>query len=243
MKAEIREDGWLRHCIWEHSAALRDLYRARARDEAEEMTCAAQAAELLAPLLQPGDSLLDVGCGSGHFYHSLCRRGLTVDYHGIDAAPSLIAIGREELPAFGLPAARLRVLRLEDLDGAVDHVLCMNVLSNLDGFYRPLDRLLSMARQSVILRESITEGARTAYVRDRFLDPGVTLHVHVNAYDRNELTRFIESRGFAVRMVMDRRTGGQPELVIGHPHWWTFLIAERTSPCPGSLSPCPESAV
>ena len=35
------------------------------------MTCHAQAAELLAPHVAPGDTLLDASCGSGYFFHSL----------------------------------------------------------------------------------------------------------------------------------------------------------------------------
>ena len=73
--AIIGDDGFARYCIWMHSEHVARLYRARARDEAEEMTCAAQAVELLAPHFAPGDSLLDAGCGSGYFYHSLRRRG------------------------------------------------------------------------------------------------------------------------------------------------------------------------
>lgn len=191
------------------------------------MTCAAQAAELLAPLLEPGDSLLDAGCGSGYFFHSLRRRELEVAYHGIDATARLIEIGRTELPRFGLPAERLQPVRLEDFRGEADHVLCMNVLSNLDNYHRPLERLLKAARKSVILRESIKDGAEYRYVRDAFLDPGADLWVHVNAYDRRDLMAFIEARGFAVTEVEDRRTGGRPEDVIGHPHWWTFLVATR----------------
>jgi SAM-dependent methyltransferase len=225
--AELRDDGWRRHCIWEHSATVRDLYAARARGEAEEMTCAAQAAELLAPLVTPGDALLDAGCGSGYFFHSLKRRTIPVEYYGIDAAPSLIAIGRRELPAHGLPAERLRVLRIEDLDGSVDHVLCMNVLSNIDNYHRPLERLLTMARKSLILRESAKDGAQYSYVRDPYLDPGAELKVHVNAYDAGALGTFIADQGFHVERIADRRSGGQPELVIGHPHWWTFFRAVR----------------
>jgi hypothetical protein len=30
-----------------------------------------------------------------------------------------------------------------------------------------------------------------------------------------------------MREVVDRRTGGKPEMVIGHPHHWTFLVATR----------------
>ena len=150
----IRRDGWLRHCIWEHSATVRDLYRRRCRGEAEEMTAHAQAAELLAPMVSTGDTLLDAGCGSGYFYHSITRRNLRLDYYGIDAAPSLIRIGQEEMPAYGLPAEKLDVVRLDDLDGTVDHVICINVLSNIDNYHKPLGRLLKMARKSLILRES-----------------------------------------------------------------------------------------
>ena len=50
--AVIRTDGWATHHIWDASETVRQLYRQRARDEAEEMTSAAQAAELLAPLVE-----------------------------------------------------------------------------------------------------------------------------------------------------------------------------------------------
>ena len=223
----IRDDGWGEYAIWEHSSRVRDLYRRRCRQEDEEMTAHAQAAELLAPHVEPGDLVLDAGCGSGYFWHSLRSRGLDVSYHGIDGSQSLIEIGREELPAYGLPAERLRVLRIEDLAGEADHVVCINVLSNVDNYHRPLERLLKVARKTVILRESLKDGAEYRYVRDPYLDEGVDLRVHVNAYDTGEVMAFVESYGFDVRYVEDRRTGGEPELVIDHPHHWGFLVAER----------------
>ena len=223
----VEDDGWTAYNIWQHSAAVTDLYRSRARNHAEEMTCAAQAAELLGEFARPGESLIDVGCGSGYFYHSLRQRGLALNYYGIDATASFIEIGRRELATTGLPPDRLRTLRIEDFHGKADHVLCMNVLSNLDNFHRPLERILAAARKSLVLRESIKDGASYAYVRDRFLDPGVDLNVHVNAYDRAEVFDFIKQRGFSVREVTDRRSRGEPEMVIGYPHYWTFLVATR----------------
>jgi SAM-dependent methyltransferase len=223
----IRRDGWQQYCIWEHSASVRELYRKRCRREVEEMTAHAQAAELLAPRVAPGDTLLDAGCGSGYFFHSLASRRIPTEYWGIDAAPTLVAIGREELPAFGLAVERLEVLRLEDLAGEFDHVACVNVLSNIDNYHRPLERLLDVTRKTVILRESLKDGAQYTYVKDRFLDPGVDLWVHVNHYDRREVLDFIEHRGFRAELVVDRRTGGEPEQVIGYPHHWTFVVAER----------------
>ncbi|MFM7343793.1 MAG: class I SAM-dependent methyltransferase [Tagaea sp.] len=225
--AEIHADCWARHNIWANAASVRELYAARARDEADEMTCAGQAAELLAPLAAPGESLIDAGCGSGWFFHSLRRRGIGLAYHGFDATEIFVEIGRRELAPFGLPPDRLHCLRIEDFRGAADHVVCMNVLSNIDNFHRPLERLLAAARRTLVLRESVKDGAAYNWVRDDFLDPGVDLRVHVNAYDRAEIRGFVESRGFKLREITDRRTAGHPEYVIGYPHWWTFFVAER----------------
>jgi len=223
----IRLDGWRRYSIWDHSPAVLDLYTRRARREAEEMTCAAQAAELLSEIARPGDTLLDVGCGTGYFFHSLKDRAIPVEYTGVDATARFIEIGRATLPRFGLAPEQLVAGRIEDLDGEADHLVCMNVLSNLDNYHRPLERMLLMARKSVILRESIKDGAEYRYVVDKYLETDRPLKVHVNAYDRREIASFIESYGFAVREVVDARAGGGPEPVIDYPHYWTFLVATR----------------
>lgn len=223
----VSSGGWEIHNIWQHSRIVRDLYTVRARDEAEEMTCAAQAAELLEAYVRPGETLLDAGCGTGYFFHSIRRRAIPLSYYGIDATADFIDIGRREITRFGLPEENLQTMRIEDLSGKADHVLCMNVLSNIDNFHRPLERLLAAAGKSIILRESIAEQSHYNYVRDEFLDEGVRLNVYVNTYARAEIQEFIEARGFRATFVRDRRTGGAPEMVIGYPHHWTFVQAHR----------------
>jgi SAM-dependent methyltransferase len=223
----IANDGWAKFNIWEHSAHVRTLYAQRCRREVEEMTAHRQAVRLLSRHVQSGQSILDAGCGSGYLFHSLAALKPPVEYYGIDASPSLIAIGREILPGFGLSSDRLIDMRIEDLCAEVDHVLCINVLTNIDNFYRPLERLLLAARRTVILRESIAEVPRYTYVEDRYLDPGVLLKVHVNTYSRSEITSFIEEYGFDVRIHADEHSGGKPQNVIDHPHWWTFVEAVR----------------
>lgn len=225
----IAAGGWPKFNIWEHSSTVRDLYALRSRDMAEEMTCHAQTAALLAPHVKSGDTLLDAGCGSGYFYHSLRKRSIPVEYFGIDATTCFIDLGQQHLPAFGLPAGNLRTLRIEDLDATVDHVACINVLSNIDNYHRPLERLLLAARKTVIVRESCSDTASYSYVRDRFLDAGVALNVHVNTYATAEFTAFIQSYGYDVQMVKDERTGDAAEMVIGYPHYWKFFVCTRTS--------------
>jgi ubiquinone/menaquinone biosynthesis C-methylase UbiE len=225
----INCNGWTKYCIWEHSQTVKDLYARRCRLEEEEMTCAAQAAELLTPHLAPGDILLDVGCGSGYFFHSLRKRGLQAEYYGIDAAPSLIEIGQKYMPAHGLPPENLHVMRIEDLDGHADHVICMNVLSNIDNYHRSLERILNVARKTVILRESCKEEGSYLYVQDEYLDKENELKVYVNAYPLKEFMDFITSYGFEVDLVTDRRTGGKAEMVIGYPHHWKFFIARKVT--------------
>jgi len=224
----IRTGGWERYSVWEHSAALRALYTRRARGEEPEMTCAAQAAELLQPLITPGDTLLDVGCGAGHFVHSLRLRGMDVQYFGVDASRTFIEIARRELATFGIAPAQLEVMRIEDLDAEVDHVVCLNVLTNLDNMHRPLERMLRCARKSVVLRESIADESSTQYVVDQYLDDGADVRVHVNTYARREVLAMMREHGFQPEEHIDRRTGGEAELVIGYPHAWRFVVARRT---------------
>jgi cyclopropane fatty-acyl-phospholipid synthase-like methyltransferase len=225
----IQATGWSKYSIWEHAESMRELYSRRSEKRETEMTCHAQAAELLREYCAPGDTLLDLGCGSGYFYHSIAGSGLPLEYYGIDAAKCFIEIGQRTLPKFGLPADRLMHMRIEDLDFEVDHAVCINVISNTDNFHKPLERMLLGARKSVILRESFAESSSYAYVRDSFLDPGVNLKVHVNTYAQAEVEAFVQSYGFDTKWVTDIHSNGEPQMVIGYPHHWKFLVARKRS--------------
>jgi SAM-dependent methyltransferase len=194
------------------------------------MECHAQAAGLLVPYVTPGDTVLDAGCGSGYFYHSIRNRGLRVEYHGIDSTRYMIELGKRYLPRFGLNADNLHTLRIEDLNAQADHVLCLNVLTNIDNYHKPLERLLLAARKTIIIRESCNEVPSCAYVKDRFLDAGVNLKVHVNTYSTAEFVDFIKSYGFVVTIIRDARAQDSSEMVIGYPHYWKFFVGIKKSP-------------
>lgn len=225
----IVSDGWEHFSTWEHSQTIRELYERRCRLEAEVMTSHLQAARILKKLGADQDTVLDIGCGSGYFFHALRQTSPGMKYYGIDASKNLLEIGRKFLPAYGLTPERLIQMRIEDLRAEVDHVVCINVLTYLDHYFRPLERFLLSARKTVILRESISETAEHTYVVDRYLDDSVPLKVPINTYSRSELNRFMDSYGFSVAFEVDEYTGGKEQMVIDHPHRWTFAIATRRS--------------
>lgn len=214
---------------WANDARLLDLYRRRCRQEAEEMTCAAQAAEILAARVAPGERLLDAGCGGGYYYWSFRARGVAAAYHGLDYTPEMIDLARKELcPRAALPEMRFALGAIEDLDEPFDTIVCFNVLANSPHYARPLERLLRSARRRVLLRESLGDALVVAYTPDPFLDEGKRhIRIYHNTYPLDEVQAFVEDHGFTVTRIPDRRTGDGTEIVVGIPHRWRILLAER----------------
>ena len=214
---------------WQHDRGTFDLYRRRCRQEAEEMTCAAQVAEILAPLVKPGETLLDAGCAGGYYYHSLRQRLPDFHYSGIDFTPQLVQLGHDELcPRVGLPPERIRLGFIEDLATPFDNVICFNVLTNNPHYALPLWRLLQNTRKRIVIRESLGESLEVRFTPDPYLDEGKRhIRVYHNTYPLAEVTAFMENEGFTVTPIRDRRTGDRPEMVVDIPHQWRILLAER----------------
>ena len=217
------------HNIWEHTRqSLFDLYAQRARGELSEMTCHKQAAELLAPHVTTGMTVLDAGCGSGYFYHSLVERGLPVVYHGLDYTESFIEIGRANLPAEARAEERLRLGSIEDLTGRYDVVFCINTLFCLPDYHQGLERLAEAADRFLIIRTTLGERTEIRYETDDYLDPGFEdLKAYFNIWDMREIMDYLAGLGFEVRRVVDERTNDGVEMSAGKPFPWRFLFCRR----------------
>jgi SAM-dependent methyltransferase len=215
---------------WANDRNTYELYRRRCRGEAEEMTCAAQAAEILSGLVRPGESLLDAGCGGGYYLHSLRKRGVEVEYHGLDYTPEMIELARSEMcPRTGLAPERYQAGAIEDLETAYDTVLCFNVLTNSPHYALPLERMLEAARKRVLLRESLGDALVVRYTPDPYLDEGKRhIRVYHNTYPIEEVIGFMREHGFTVTRIPDRRSNDGVEMVVDIPHTWRILLAERT---------------
>ena len=214
---------------WANDRETLGLYRRRCRQEVEEMTCAAQSAEILASRIQPGETLLDAGCGGGYYYWSFARRMVPVEYHGLDYTPQMIELARQELcPRVQLDSTRFQLGAIECLDRQFDNVLCFNVLTNSPHYAFPLERLLLSARRRVLLRESFGEQLVVRFTPDPYLDEGKRhIRVYHNMYPLDEVIAFVREYGFDVTQFRDRRSDDGTEIVVGIPHKWRILLAER----------------
>jgi SAM-dependent methyltransferase len=74
--------------------------------------------------LEPGQRVLDVGCGPGRHSLALARRGLVVV--GVDLSPDFIALAREAATVEGLSARfEEQDVRALAYDGEFDAVICL----------------------------------------------------------------------------------------------------------------------
>jgi len=215
--------------IWTHTRnSLYPLYEERAGGRSPEMDCHAQAAEIYAACRKIDDRILDAGAGSGYFYWSLKRRGLLGRYYLLDYTADFVDMGRRVL-AGELPSERFIWSSIQETPGRYEAVFCLNALFGLPDYRQGLERLLLAAERIVILRGTFGERNEIRYETDDYLDPGAEkLKSYFNIWAIDEVTAFMESYGFAVHTVVDRRTGDRPEISAGKPFPWRWLVGIKS---------------
>jgi ubiquinone/menaquinone biosynthesis C-methylase UbiE len=210
---------------WGNDQKLLALYQKRCRQEVVEMTCAQQAAQILHPICQPGDTVLDAGCGGGYYYHSFQKQHIPMEYYGLDYTPQMITLAQQEIP---LPPHRFQLGCIEDLDHSFDHILCFNVLTYAPHYAQCLERLLRCTKKTLLIRESLHQNLIIRYQPDPYIDPDkVGIRAYANTYPQQEVIQLMEAEGFEVSPILDERTQNQVEMVIDIPHYWKILLATR----------------
>lgn len=195
-----------------------------------------QRQALAAVGLAPGDSLLDVGCGTGGATIEAAvgeRAGLAC---GIDLSPRMIQHAIQQ--ARGLGNVEFRVADAEELPypaASFDGALCAHSFHHYSDPVRALQEIRRVLKPGgrFVLLDSDRAACPWVWTWDRFLrrfEAG-----HVKYYTEAELLHLLAQAGFARPVVVARDHGHFRDGKIG----WALAIIRATtlSPVPSSSTP------
>lgn len=136
--------------LWERSHVVHRVLDRRASGELPPMDASEFLANIVSQDYLVGETVLDVGCGPGHFYRSFSSFLPEECYSGSDLSSKMIGVARNHFPKAGF-----HVLPLEDmssLKSEFDHVICSNVLPHVDALWPALESLIKVTRKRLYIR-------------------------------------------------------------------------------------------
>ena len=143
----------------------------------------------------PGERILDVGCGDGHYDRRMARAGAIVD--AIDARPDRLALAARWNPH---PRVRLHHMQAEALrfpDRSFDKAVSICVLEHIpddDGAIRELYRVLRPGGRLVLSCDSLSNPGATDRLRARHAERYAVRHF----YTRESLAGLLARNGLKV---------------------------------------------
>ena len=173
------------------------LYR-RAVGELPEMECSKVVARIVATWIQDGDSILDAGCGVGHYLRSLKRQiSCGFSYTGVDDSPLFIDLARKAFPVQADVNFEVEdIYQLSFPNNTFDIIISSNVFLHLPSIERPLQELVRVARKYVLIRTLVGERSfRIQEVRglgDEFDETGMPRRFNFfNIYSRTYIEHLL----------------------------------------------------
>lgn len=211
---------------WDHPELGKnygDLFYKRATGELPEMESSKAAARRVASMAKAGDSIVDVGCGGGHYLRSLLNQvKVPFVYHGIDRTQYFIDAARRAFPNNSSISFSIGdIFKLERADRSADIVLCNNVLLHLPSIVTPLHELIRIAKRTVLIRTLV--GPTSYAIKDvgpqpdgnDFDDKGEPTAYHfLNIYSEAYLRRLLKNEPRVRVMSIERDTEFDPKKIL-----------------------------
>ena len=140
--------------VWDRDNAYGELLYKRAVGDLPEMESSKRIARELHKIMNSGETILDVGCGAGHYLRSLRRElGKSFSYVGCDATEQYIDLAKRAFSGDGRASFRVSdIFALDFPDDSFDIVICNNLLLHLPSIEKPLQELTRVAKKMVIVR-------------------------------------------------------------------------------------------
>ena len=122
---------------WHQDLDYGTVMQQRALGHEPEMEQTKQLVNLFRPYYRPGLSVIDAGCGAGHFYPSLLAVGEQIEYLGIDITKTYIQLARKTFMHDN--RAKFAIADLFNMgiaNNAFDIGLCYMVLPFIPDYHR-----------------------------------------------------------------------------------------------------------
>lgn len=140
-----------------------DVLQKRADGSLPEMQSSISAAKRMAALVQDGDSILDVGCGVGHYLVSLRKHvPAKFSYTGVDGSADYVSRAQKLFPDVTFKNGD--IFNLPFPDKSFDFVMCNNVLLHLPSIEQPIKELMRVSRWGALIRTLV--GSSTFVIRE-----------------------------------------------------------------------------
>jgi len=130
------------------------VYYNRAIGKFPEMEVSKALAKIVKKIIKKNYKILDVGCGSGHYYRSLKREIKNNFYYtGIDPYKIFLDKAKSAWKNFkNVNFKRGNIFELPVKNNEFDITICNNVFLHLPSIERPLKELIRVTNKTVILR-------------------------------------------------------------------------------------------
>ncbi|MBI2108814.1 MAG: class I SAM-dependent methyltransferase [Parcubacteria group bacterium] len=152
---------------WQQDKLYADIFKKRATGELPEMESSRAAAKKILKYFKSGYSMLDVGCGAGHYLNSYDRqlKGKKYTYVGIDASKRYVDIAKKVYAERGNVSFRVgSIYKLPFKNKSFDIVVCNNVLLHLPEIKQAIKELNRVAKKVVIIRTLV--GYKSYYIKN-----------------------------------------------------------------------------
>lgn len=169
---------------------------------------------------KPNASILDIGCGPGNVSRYLYRKNPKWDFHGIDAAPNMLTLYKDNIPSSTITLMDIR--NIVELTGNYDGIVCGFCVPYLNE--EETERLVHTAAKllrpegvfylSFVEGEPVKSGLVTASTGDQ---------TYFYYHQEDELIATLKKAGFEKATVLRVEYIRSPE----EKEWHTILITKR----------------